>query len=356
MNPTFTNVSVESLPQSRVRMNVTIPALVVASFETEAISELKETISVDGFRPGTAPDDMIRAKLGAAKLFEECAIRAVSAGYATLLIEQKIEAISRPAIVFKKLAPGNDVDVAIETDILPEMKLPDVDAIAKKVFGEAKPTSVTDEDVEKGLLEIRQMRAHQKMHEDNIEHHSHDHAEIAESDLPALDDEFAKSLGAFVNVDELRAKIRQNLQEEQVARGAQVARAAFLDAIRTELNMDVPQSLVAGELAQMMAQFSHDLAMAGQDLNEYLKATGMTKEQLEDTWKEHAMSRVQNHLILEEIAREKKIEPSDEDVETEAANLMQTIAGAPDVSESRVRLYVTEMLRNKMIFEYFEKK
>lgn len=351
---TFTEISVESLPESRTRITATIPVSVVEANIPTALAELKQSVQMDGFRPGTAPDDLVRKQIGEAKLFEEAALIAVSQAYGPLLIEHKIEALGRPAIVFTKLAPGNDVAVTIETDLVPTIKLPDYKKIAKDAFGSAEKAEVTDTDIEKTLKDLQKMRAHQKMHEDGVDHESHDHNDIGDENLPALDDEFAKSIGDFATLDELKSRIRENMQQEQAGKAEQMARAKFLETLRSEITAELPRSLVAGELSQMMAQMSHDLAMAGQDFEEYLKAIGKTREDLETEWKEHAKSRVMNHLILEELSRAESIEPSEEDIETEAKQLMETFASAPDISESRVRAYVTETLRNKMLFEKLE--
>lgn len=354
MMNTFTDISIESLPESRTRVTATIPLAEVEKHIPQALSELKESVKMDGFRPGTAPDDLARKQIGEAKIFEEAALIAVSQAYGPLLIEKKIEALGRPAIVFTKLAPGNDAAVTIETDLVPTITLPDYAKIAKDTFGSAENTEITDADIEKTLKELQKMRAHQKMHEEEIDHDSHDHNDISDDSLPPLDDEFAKSIGDFATLEDLKVRIRENMQNEQAGKAEQMARAKFLETLRSEVTIELPRSLVAGELSQMMAQMSHDLAMAGQDLDEYLKAIGKTKDELETDWKEHAKARVTNHLILEELSRTESIEPSEEDIEAEATQLMETFASAPDISESRVRAYVTETLRNKMLFEKLE--
>lgn len=63
-------------------------------------------------------------------------------------------------------------------------------------------------------------------------------------DLPDLDDAFARSLGDFDGLDELREKIRADLEQEAADRAEAVLRARLLDQILEANAFSVPASMV----------------------------------------------------------------------------------------------------------------
>ncbi len=91
---------------------------------------------------------------------------ALSEHYPKIIDEEKIDVISRPEISITKIARNNPLGFKIRTSVLPEVKLPDYKAIAKKTLAavpaEEKNVTVTDEDMENTIMDIRRSRAPKK--------------------------------------------------------------------------------------------------------------------------------------------------------------------------------------------------
>ena len=122
---TYDLVTTNKLKGSTVEITGSIPSHVWESNKKSAIKNLNETITVDGFRKGMIPENVMVAKIGNATINEEMAEIALSRAYIDILIDNKIEAIGKPKVKITKIANGNPLEFVITTAVIPEIKLPD---------------------------------------------------------------------------------------------------------------------------------------------------------------------------------------------------------------------------------------
>lgn len=352
----MTKPTITKLPKSRVEIKSEIAADKVASYRETALKQLQARVKIDGFRDGNAPLDMIAKQVGDMAVLEEQASLAISETYPVLLTENKIEALGRPDIVISKLAEGNALEFTITTDVLPTVELGDYKKKVKEIFAAKVEATVTDEEMDRTIMELRQMRAHSKMHDDGVDHDNHDHKAIPEAELPTFDDAFVKSLGAFESVDDFKTKLRENLLKEREGAAYEKKRAEAMDAVVASATIDMPNILVDFELDKMVQQMTHDLTMSGMSMDDYLKHLGKSLEELRTTWQATAEQRAKMQLVVDTIAETEKLAPSEEEIETEAAKIMETYKDHKDISESRVRAYVTQILTNQKVFQFLEGK
>lgn len=350
---TSIKTEVKKLPNSRVEITVVIPHEKVSEYRAKSIAHMQDTIKIDGFRQGHIPEATIIEKVGETGILADMADLALTDSYTVIMEQSKIMPISRPEISITKLAPGNDVEYTIISDVMPTVELKNVEKIAKEKNKTDLETGITDEDIEKAILEIRQMRAHDKMHEENVDHHDHNHQNIDEKDLPELNDEFVKALGKFENVEDFKVKLRENIVKEKEVHAHEKRRIEIIESIMENGTYDVPESLIDFELNKMMEQFNHDLAMNGMKIEEYAGHIGKTVDEMRSDWREQAVKRVQMQLTLEKIASEEKITADQAKIDEQVAQIMEMYK-EQEVSESNVVAYVTQMLTNAAVFNWLE--
>lgn len=98
-------VSIERLPASRVRCDLTFSPEVVAPAEEQALRTLGESVSLKGFRPGKAPLEILREKIDKEQLLEETVRILVNGKLPAVLSEQKITPILRPRVEMTSREP-----------------------------------------------------------------------------------------------------------------------------------------------------------------------------------------------------------------------------------------------------------
>ncbi len=134
--------------------------------------------------------------------------------------------------------------------------------------------------------------------------------EIQKEIIPALDDENIKKLGDYSSVEELKDKIRSQLQAEYDKRSFQeLAEQVYEALIPSEL--DVPDALVEQELEGMHKDAMMYFARHGLSM----ESVGMDKESFNKTYRENAVKLVQRKLFLAKIIEQEKLKIKPEVIE-----------------------------------------
>jgi len=126
--------------------------------------------------------------------------------------------------------------------------------------------------------------------------------EVRERVLPELDDEWAKTVGDYDSLEDLRLSLEERL-EEQAERQAELeyARQAVA-ALVDQANMDYPDELVQRTLDRMLSERDMALRRQGLDLDLFLRMGGKTREQLREELHEEAEGRLRRSLALNKFA------------------------------------------------------
>lgn len=172
--------------------------------------------------------------------------------------------------------------------------------------------------------------------------------EIKEKILPPLDDEFAKDVGDYNTLADLKARLRQTLEEQKKDQARQAAREKILNTIIEKHPCPVPPSMVERQVQNLMARAEIRLARQGMKLDE----TNLDLPKLRDSFLPVAEKNVRGHLILEKIAGMEKLSVSEaeeeENFEKLAAQLNQRVEAVKNYYQKKDLL---EDLRAKILEE-----
>ncbi len=161
------NYTLIPLPKSEIEIRVVIPCAEFAPHVTRAAILISEEVAIEGFRKGKAPYDVVKNRIGENAIYERAAELAVRKTYPEILRElvtnNQLSAtnppIGQPDITVTKLAPGDDLEYKARTALLPSVALPDYKKIAEQIDGGQKPIDVSDQEVAETLQWIRESRA-----------------------------------------------------------------------------------------------------------------------------------------------------------------------------------------------------
>lgn len=169
--------------------------------------------------------------------------------------------------------------------------------------------------------------------------------EVKTKQLPALDDEFAKDVDEEVEtLDELKAKIRKELEESKTAAADEAVQdLALRQAVENAEIVELPHVMVHDEVHRQMDLFLNDMQRQGISPELYYQITGTTEHDLHVQMESDADVRTKTSLVLEQIIKEENIEVS----EAEIAEEIKALAEQYNMDETRVRGLVNdEMLKN----------
>jgi trigger factor len=186
-------------------------------------------------------------------------------------------------------------------------------------------------------------------------HFSVELKELREKILPDLDDDFARSMGGFADVDALRTEVRRRLERNSLDR----ARHGFADRIIeyavANATVELPDILVDQEVEVLHDEFRSSLARQGIAEAAYLKAVNQTEADLHTEFRPRAASRVKTLLVLSKIAETEGIEVTDADVAAEIATARIRYADDPRTfayfDSERGRSFIRSTLRRTRTVE-----
>ncbi|WP_027414852.1 trigger factor [Aneurinibacillus terranovensis] len=147
--------------------------------------------------------------------------------------------------------------------------------------------------------------------------------EIKRKNLPELDDEFAKDVSEFDTLDELKADIKNKLEEKAVIDADNYKKEALIEQVAANATIDIPEVMIEHEVNHMVDDFAQRLQYQGMNLDLYYQFTGLDEEKLREQFHADAEKRVRTTLTLEAVGKDANIEVTDEDVNEELNKLAE---------------------------------
>ncbi|MEW6444368.1 MAG: trigger factor [bacterium] len=147
--------------------------------------------------------------------------------------------------------------------------------------------------------------------------------------LPELDDEFAKDVGPYQGLEDLKGRLQEEVLREKRSRIRRRLEEDLLQELIQRNPFEAPRSLVTARHARMMDDARGHFLSKGLFLEE--KTEGY--QRLESDLEGLSEKEIKKELILDAVARKESIEVSDADVEQR----LQEIARKHDQSLEKVR-------------------
>ena len=140
---------------------------------------------------------------------------------------------------------------------------------------------------------------------------------IKEKQVPALDDDFAKDVSEFDTFAEYKADVKAKLEERKKAQAEAEQENKMVEAVAENAEVDIPDCMIEQQIDEQIRDMEMRMSYQGLKLDDYLKYTGMTMQQLRDMYKDGAKKTVKIRLVLAEIIKAEKIEATDEEINAE---------------------------------------
>lgn len=146
---------VEKLPESKIKLSIIVEKEELTLYENNAYKNLVSKVKVAGFRPGKAPISILKKEVGNTRFNEEVLETTIPQSYYKVIVDENIQAISKPQVKVTKFIPGELLEFEAEVSVLPEVKLPDY----KNITVKEKKITVSNEEFEEVLLNLRKEKS-----------------------------------------------------------------------------------------------------------------------------------------------------------------------------------------------------
>lgn len=155
---------------------------------------------------------------------------------------------------------------------------------------------------------------------------------IRRKELPALDDEFARDLGDYQSLDELKDTIRKTIFHEKQYVAQQAAKEELIDKLVDSNDFAVPEAYVDRQIENQVRMQLRDLAGRGVDPN----TIKLDWEKVKQSQREKALRNVKASLLLEKICNREGIYASKDEVDREVQRLARQEREAVPVTRARL--------------------
>jgi trigger factor len=156
---------------------------------------------------------------------------------------------------------------------------------------------------------------------------------IKQKNLPELNEAFAKELGEFANLEDVRKRIRDGLEAERKHAAEHAAKDKLVEELVKRNDFEVPEALVDRQIDIRLERGLRALAAQGMKPEDMKK---MDFARLRAGQRDQAAQEVKSSLLLEKIADEEKIEITDEELNKEIEALAKQSKQTPEAIRARL--------------------
>jgi len=407
---------IKELSQTKRKAEVEVDAGDFDNYYAQALSEISKEVELPGFRKGKAPEKMVEEKLNQATVLSEAAEAAIRDNWMKILKETGAEAVSSPKVEIVKIAKGNPFVFTAEFEVLPEIKLPNLESVSKGIKREE--VKVEDKEVEDTLEWLRQSRAkfsnkeaaaekddlvefvfrcttiendpdkkdrivlgkghylkgmedalagRKRGEEKDFETETTDKKKetihvkvesVSKMELPEINDEWVKTLGSFSKVDDLKEDIRKGIKQEKEVAEKQKQREQAIQKILEKVKFEAPSVLVEREVGYMIDNVKSRVASElNMPFEEYLSQIKKTEDEVRKEFGKIAEDKVKGFLVLHQIEKDEKIEVSDKEIDDKIEEMINSYpdkeSARKNMDRDHLKMHIEDEMKREKIFKLF---
>lgn len=152
---------------------------------------------------------------------------------------------------------------------------------------------------------------------------------IKHKEMPELTDEFVKASTSYESIEDIKAKLRENIEKNAQREADTKRRNEILKQATDNITVDIPEVMVENRVSNMIQELSVNLENQGMNLDAYLKYANMDMAKLREQYKESAAIAVKTDLMLDAVAKAEDIKVENADINAEIALLAATYGTTP---------------------------
>ena len=152
------------------------------------------------------------------------------------------------------------------------------------------------------------------------------------SELPELDDEFAKDVSEFDTLDEYKADIRANLEKRRQDEAEEKVRSEIMHKAAENMTVEIPEVMVQEKVEEILRNYAANFGLNSRDMEyaQLLQMMGLDENTINVSIRPGAQVQVKNDLLIETVIKAENIEVTDEEVEEYLNKVAESIQAQPE--------------------------
>lgn len=148
----------EQLNPTTVKLTISADQELMSTTKDVVLKRLAQRMKLPGFRPGKAPVAIVERNADPSALQTEFLDEALNRLYSAAIEQEELRPVDQPKVTLQKFVPFTDLEVAVEVEVVGEVKIPDY----KKFKIAKKEAKVTDKDIDEVIDSLRVRTAEKK--------------------------------------------------------------------------------------------------------------------------------------------------------------------------------------------------
>jgi len=140
---------------------------------------------------------------------------------------------------------------------------------------------------------------------------------LRRKELPEINDEFARDIGDYQNIGELREAVRKALFAERQFLAQQEAKNKLVDALVDTHDFPVPEAFIDRQIEMQVERKLHELAAEGIDP----RSIKLDWQKVKENQRDKAVREVKASLLLNKIAEAEHVAATQEEVERDVQRI-----------------------------------
>ena len=312
--------------KSLVEVVIAVPWIDLEPRWNQTLTKLGADLEIPGFRKGAAPANMIENQLGS-KLQDEVLKLAMPEFLIEALKGSDIVPIDYPKYQIVSFVKAQDLQYKATITNRPAVSVGSYKTIKVvrppvKIVAEEEVNKVIDDLYNRWKAKAGAVNQGSPSSGGSINFQGGTSTSSAPTvsqpngQTAGPDDMFAKAMGA-IDLNDLRAKIRKDLEDHTKLNNELDYEEAILQEVEKITIVELPDILIEDELNRMLVSLQRRVADMGLLLEDYLRGQGKTLDQLRGEWRPQAEKNVRMELGLSEIARMENVTIADADLQAE---------------------------------------
>jgi len=138
---------------------------------------------------------------------------------------------------------------------------------------------------------------------------------VEEMVLPEINNEFAKEIGNFENMEDLKKNIKKDLLSQKQKEEDGRIREEITQKLSEETKLEVPSRLIEKEKENLFSDFKYRITRNLKiPFNDYLLRTGKDEEEIKKSLEKEAEQRIKSSLIIGAIGKKERVEANEPEI------------------------------------------
>ena len=182
---------------------------------------------------------------------------------------------------------------------------------------------------------------------------------ITVTEEPELDDDFAADVSDFDTFAAYREGIVKELTEKAEKNHETMVENALIEKAAKNAQIDIPDAMIDAEVDYLIREMSMQMAYQGLRLEDYMKWTGQTMDDIKASRKEDAAQRVRIQLTVEAIRKAEGLEPDEDEIEKEITAQAERVGQEAEAFKAGLtdeqKVYITDAAAAQKVVEFLKK-